>query len=107
MTRRDKWLNPPRLCVAQYRAFKDEVRLAKINIPDCNARIYFFIPIPKSWSRQKQQEMVWKPHQQTPDIDNYLKALMDAIFDDDSHVWDIRPTKIWAKEGAIEILYGK
>lgn len=107
MTGRDKWLHPPRPCVARYRAFKDEVHLNKIDIPFEWVHITFFIPIPKSWSNQRQQEMVWKPHQQTPDIDNLLKGLLDAIFDDDSRIWDIRATKLWAKEGAIELIYGK
>jgi hypothetical protein len=31
-----------------------------------------------------------------------LKALMDALYEDDSHVWDCRITKIWG-EGQIII----
>ncbi|MGU0055537.1 RusA family crossover junction endodeoxyribonuclease [Enterobacter hormaechei] len=40
-----------------------------------------------------------KPHQQKPDKDNLEKALLDAIFDDDSRVWDGRVTKVWGRGG--------
>ncbi|MBG3071584.1 RusA family crossover junction endodeoxyribonuclease, partial [Proteus mirabilis] len=48
-------------------------------------------------------EMNGKPHQQKPDKDNLEKALLDAIFDDDSRVWDGRVTKVWGKRGQIII----
>ncbi len=32
-------------------------------------------------------------HQQKPDADNMIKALMDALFTDDAHIWDFRVTK--------------
>ena len=32
-----------------------------------------------------------------------LKALMDALYDDDSHIWDCRITKIWGEKGQIII----
>ena len=32
-----------------------------------------------------------------------LKALMDALFDDDSCVWDCRITKLWGEKGQIII----
>jgi Holliday junction resolvase RusA-like endonuclease len=44
-----------------------------------------------------------KPHQSKPDKDNLEKALMDALFTDDSHIWDSRVTKLWGKEGQIII----
>ena len=34
-------------------------------------------------------------HQQKPDADNMIKALMDALFTDDAHIWDFRVTKVW------------
>ncbi|MBG3071635.1 RusA family crossover junction endodeoxyribonuclease, partial [Proteus mirabilis] len=48
-------------------------------------------------------EMNGKPHQQKPDKDNLEKALLDAIFDDDSRVWDGRVTKVWGERGQIII----
>lgn len=38
-----------------------------------------------------------------PDVDNLGKAIFDAVLPDDSGVWDIRMTKVWAETGSIEI----
>jgi len=102
-TQRDRWLNPPRPCVAKYRAFKDEVRLKGVGLPESGFHILFMLPIPKSWSNQKQQEMCMKPHQVRPDLDNLCKALFDATYQEDSVIWDYRATKLWGKEGSITI----
>jgi Holliday junction resolvase RusA-like endonuclease len=59
--------------------------------------------MPSSWSKKKRQAMAGKPHQQKPDKDNLEKALMDAIYADDSHIWDSRVTKLWGEEGQIII----
>lgn len=101
MTIRDKWLNPPRPHVQRYWDFKDEVRKANIELPECNFRVTFYLPMPKSWSKKKKDTMNLEPHQQKPDKDNLEKALLDAIFDDDSHIWDSRVTKRWSYEGGI------
>ena len=65
MTRRDKWLNPPRPAVAKYRAFADSLRLSanlqgfRLN----NAfKVSFFVPIPKSTSKRKKRQMNLTPH---------------------------------------------
>ena len=47
--------------------------------------------------------MLNAPHQQKADLDNYAKAILDAIYDDDAHIHDIRITKLWATAGGIEI----
>ncbi|MGP0674847.1 RusA family crossover junction endodeoxyribonuclease, partial [Citrobacter freundii] len=44
-----------------------------------------------------------KPHQTKPDFDNMMKALMDAIYEDDAHIWDSRVTKLWGERGQIII----
>lgn len=101
MTRSDKWNR--RAPVLRYRAFCDEVRLYKVQLPAAGAHVVFVIPMPSSWSAKKRQAMNGKPHQQKPDKDNLEKALLDALFDDDSHIWDSRVSKIWGEEGAIVI----
>lgn len=68
-----------------------------------NAHIIFIIPMPKSWSQKKRDLMNGQPHQQKPDIDNLTKSLLDALFDDDSHIWDIRTSKVWGEMGQIII----
>ncbi|WP_234262277.1 RusA family crossover junction endodeoxyribonuclease [Klebsiella aerogenes] len=105
MTRADKWKQRPP--VMRYRTFCDEARLHDIHIPPANAHIVFVIPMPKSWSQKKRKQQDGQPHQQKPDIDNLTKSLLDALFDDDSHVWDVRASKIWGETGMIIIEDGK
>ncbi|AIV30125.1 endodeoxyribonuclease RusA [Enterobacter cloacae] len=44
-----------------------------------------------------------QPHQQKPDLDNLKKSLLDALFEDDSHIWDARTSKVWGETGMIII----
>lgn len=59
--------------------------------------------MPNSWSAKRKAEFNGKPHQQKPDIDNYLKALMDALCATDEYVYDVHCQKYWAYEGKIEL----
>ena len=54
-------------------------------------------------SQKKRAQLNGQAHQQKPDKDNLEKALLDAIFDDDSRVWDGRVTKLWGEKGQIII----
>jgi Holliday junction resolvase RusA-like endonuclease len=85
----------------KYYKFAKDVRNLGIQVPECDAWIHFIMPMPKSWSLKKKIQMRGKPHQQTPDIDNLLKALLDAIYEDDKVVWDIRASKRWSTQGHI------
>ena len=101
MTRSDKWKQRPP--VMRYRMFCDEARLHDIRVPEAGAHITYVLPMPKSWSKKKCARMAGKPHQQKPDIDNLTKALLDALFDDDAHIWDVRASKVWGETGMIII----
>ena len=102
MTRSDKWKKRP--SVVRYRMFCDEVRLMGLTVDPSADDITFHVPMPKSWSRAKRERMAGQPHEQVPDLDNYLKALLDACYEDDSGVWQLRGLrKRWAYTGAIEI----
>ena len=101
MTRADKWKQRP--AVQKYRAYKDEIRLRKVSVPESGARVTFVIPMPASWSKKKRQAMNGMPHRQRPDLDNLHKGLLDALFTEDCQVWDHWITKIWGEEGAIII----
>lgn len=106
MTGRDKWLQPPRPAVAKYNAFKRECKLKKVFLPEGGSKITFVLPFPKSYSKKKCKALDGKPYQVKArnDLDNLFKALMDAIFDDDSHIWQINGLKkIWGYEGQIII----
>lgn len=99
MTQRDKW-NPSDPAL-RYFAFKDECRLKKVELPNFGAHVTFIIPFPKSYTLKKRKALDGEPHTQKPDVDNLGKALMDAVHDDDSGVYDIRVTKLWGYSGSI------
>ncbi len=101
MTRADRWKG--RACVKKYWQFKDECRLLKIQIPDDGASITFILPMPTSWNKKKREQMNGKPHQSKPDIDNLIKALLDATMENDAGVWNIHACKLWGVEGSIII----
>ena len=102
--RSDLW--KPRPSVLRYRAFKDEFnRLAARQGLDLSKHdtleIVFSISMPKSWSEKEKQAMCGHPHQQKPDLDNLCKAVLDATGLDDSHVHQLRLSKVWAIDDCI------
>ena len=113
MTQRDRWAK--RQIVKDYFAFRDTVKqeierlLALQNNDDKNKSweeldIVFFIPMPKSWSKKKKLSMTGTPHKQRPDLDNYIKGLLDALLEEDCKVWRISARKIWVDtKGCITI----
>ena len=116
MSQRDRWAK--RQVVIDYFAFRDTVKLeikrllALQNNDDKNKSweeldIGFFIPMPKSWSKKKRSEMAGTPHKQRPDLDNYIKGLLDALLEEDCKVWRVSARKIWVDtEGCITINRG-
>ena len=101
MSRRDQW--KPSAAARRYFAFRDQVKVLRIIVPECGWWIVFHLPVPASWSEKKKLSHIGRRHQQKPDKDNLEKGLLDAIYGDDCVVWDARVTKLWAREGAIEI----
>ena len=101
MTRADAWKKRP--CVLKYRAFKDDLRHYIKDVP-VPLKIHFALPMPDSWSDKKRKAMNGQPHTQKPDIDNLLKAFMDALLKDDSHVWTVTASKGWAEKGFIIVV---
>lgn len=101
MTQRDRWKKRP--VVLRYHAFCDEIRAMGVHIPPAGAHIVFVLPMADSWSAKKKEAMNRMPHQQKPDKDNLEKALLDALFGDDSHIWDSRISKVWGYSPAIFI----
>ena len=101
MTRSDKWKQRP--AVMKYRQFKDDLAMEIKGTLDPTFDVIFHVPMPKSWPEKKKRVMFRMPHQQRPDVDNYVKALMDALCAEDSHVYDVRMQKYWAYEGSIEL----
>ena len=102
MSRSDRWKQRP--CVLRYRAFCDEVRLRKIELPTEGASVQFILPMPKSWNEKKRAAMLGQPNTQKPDLSNLIKALEDAVYADDSTIWHYASiSKVWGEAGGIVI----
>ena len=99
----DAWKE--RKCVKRYREFRDLVHIAGVQVPYGGAHITFWLPMPESWPKYKKAAMLGQPHQQKPDVDNLVKALLDGVFrnKDDAVIWDLRATKKWGDVGKIVI----
>lgn len=96
MTQQDKWKKRPP--VIRYHAFRDEVRrqMRMIEIGDpSDVSWKAYLPIPKSWSKKKKEEMKGRPHRQRPDRDNIDKAILDSLFEEDCRVSGGRLDKYW------------
>ena len=84
-----------RPCVKKYRDYSDVLKLHAIHFQKSSSLfIRFEMPMPNSWSKKKKMKMHQKPHQQKPDIDNLVKAVLDSLFHDDSHVFYINAFKV-------------
>lgn len=87
MTRRDK-RPPARPCVQRYWNFKADILSQAPKLPKRPYKLNFtaYLPIPNSWSKKKKEVYAGNIHQQTPDLDNILKALGDSLFDEDKTI---------------------
>ena len=71
--------------------------------------IVFGMPIPQSWSKKQQDaaaSLLILPAKK-PDIDNLIKAVMDALngvaYDDDNQVIELSAKKVYAPEPYVAI----
>jgi Holliday junction resolvase RusA-like endonuclease len=103
MTRADKWKKRP--SVVKFFAFRDAIKQSSVhNIALESFDIEFYIEMPKSWSKKKKSLHNGTPHKQRPDLDNYIKAWCDSVFEEDSVVWRFKASKRWTdKEGHIKL----
>ena len=100
-SRSDQWRRRP--CVLRYRSFADTLRTlcAGRQVIWEATHVLFVVEMPRSWSARQRARMDRTPHRQRPDTDNFLKAFLDALTEDDAHIHDIRTTKIWGYEPGI------
>lgn len=67
----------------------------------------FVMPIPQSLSKKKQSELVAAPHTKKPDLDNLVKAVLDALngvaYMDDSRISNINASKEYGREPSVWI----
>lgn len=102
IVRSDIWSG--RKCVSDYYAFKDrlvlQARRKRFKVKN-TLTLEFQIPMADSWSDKKKKIQAGKPHLYKPDIDNLVKAFLDSLCEDDSHVWNLTACKKWARRGKI------
>ena len=70
-------------------------------------KVWFSMPIPKSWSQKKTGNQLGKLHAQRPDLDNLVKSVKDALqgkaYHDDSQIADMWAEKRWKRRGGIRV----
>ena len=64
-------------------------------IPDGFFKLTFFVPIPKSYKKHQRIDLHLRPHQVMPDVDNFLKAFLDALKRRDQSVHHLELQKVW------------
>lgn len=113
MTKRDRIFTNPnhpdpkkrqRTSVKKYFDFQNEVWKQYNEKPFLfpeNLEIVFCIPMPSSWSNKKMEKMNRKPCLTRPDIDNLIKAFMDALKLEDGNVWKVSAEKRYSYKGSI------
>jgi Holliday junction resolvase RusA-like endonuclease len=93
-TQRDKWAKRP--VIQRYHSYRDKIRAEAGHLSGCGEfTLIFMIQMPASWSKKKKRAYDGKPHQQKPDADNLAKGVLDAICQDDAHVWSLKVEKFW------------
>lgn len=101
MTQRDKWQR--RSVVIRYRNYCDRLRAAAPSwLNDVDAyrmSVIAHLDASPSWSKKKKALMVGTAHRQKPDADNIYKSVSDALFVEDSVIFDQRCRKFWTAEG--------
>ena len=101
MVKSDAWKKRPP--VMRYWAFKAECRAKGIKLPPDSFHVHFIIPMPDSWSLKKKSAHNGQRHLKTPDGDNLIKALQDALLNEDCAISDFRVSKWWGITGHIVI----
>ena len=100
-SRRDKW--KPRPSVVRYRAYRDECNLRRVWQPTPGDLVVFLLPIANSLPAKAKMDMDGQPHLGVPDVDNLMKALLDALYVDDREIWMITAAKLWSLTPGIYI----
>jgi Holliday junction resolvase RusA-like endonuclease len=83
-----------------------EAKRNRFVFPPEGAALTFFIPVPRSWSKKKKRAHHGKLHQAKPDLDNLLKAMLDALIVEDKYICHYGElAKRWVdfEEGWIEV----
>ena len=85
----------------RYRGFCDELRL-RFNLSGIQVTgqigLRFYLPAPERVMRDVRMKRAFFPvvHQEKPDVDNLVKAVLDALLDEDKGVYEIHAQKYYA-----------
>ncbi len=104
MTQRDRWAKRP--CVLRYFAFREAVQAQAVEqafrLP-ADLAVTFILSMPDSWSVRRKRATDGTAHQGRPDLDNLVKAFLDAMAAEDGYVWRVQAEKRWGVEGKIVV----
>lgn len=116
MTQRDRWAKRP--AVLRYHAFKDRLRECLADLPCLRALLEggtvhhlswtAYLPMPPSWPKRKRAALAGALHRAKPDRDNIDKAILDALFSEDSGIASGHLEKRWDDGNGprIEMVFG-
>ena len=97
----DRW--KPREMVVAYRQFRDECLSFGMQLPD-EPRLLFAMPMPASWSDAKKRRMEGQPHQVKPDLDNLIKAVLDAVEKRDQKIASLQAWKVYSRNPGVAVI---
>ena len=92
----DRWQKRP--CVLRYRAWCDLARLALKRVTKLRLDKPTMLSV-RVYIQGPERKHYVGPHTQVPDSDNILKAVCDALFENDQMIYDLRIRKLWADGG--------
>lgn len=68
----------------------------------------FYMPIPQSYSRKKQLELIGTGHLKKPDLDNLVKSVLDGLqgvcFENDSQVCELAASKTYEEYPMVRVV---
>jgi Holliday junction resolvase RusA-like endonuclease len=95
----------------KYKGFRDELEaiLDSYALTPSDELLYvkvdFHVQMAKSWSKKRKASAEGKYCDNNADIDNYIKAVLDAAegryYNNDKQIVMVRARKFWAVEGSI------
>ena len=96
----------------KYTQFKADMEVAKSDVhcvpleDNVYAKLDFFVQIPKSWSKKKKLAKEGTFCDNNADIDNYCKAILDALngkyYVDDRQIVMLKAAMFWSSTPRIE-----
>lgn len=105
MTKRDKWKQ--RDCVLRYREWSDYLRLLVRPCPPADRVLRLdwiaTFAMPTSWSGRQRQRLAGTTHRSTPDRDNIDKAILDALWQQDSAIAVGETVKRWGDRNRLQL----